>query len=81
MNLEDYVRDGATKEFHAQLNPEVWTTYHDGQASHAALMVEDAVRRAPLPANAVDRLDLGGGHWPYSFSFCARYPTFLSEWW
>jgi SAM-dependent methyltransferase len=73
MMFEDYVKDGKTQDFHGRLSPQDWQLYHDGQASHAALLIDEVVRRAPLPDGATDLLDLGGGHGAYAIAFCRRY--------
>jgi SAM-dependent methyltransferase len=75
MMFEDYVKDGKTQDFHGKLSPQEWQVYHDGQASHATLLIEEVVKRVRLPEGATDLLDLGGGHGAYSVAFCRRYPT------
>jgi SAM-dependent methyltransferase len=74
MQFETYLREGAIQHFHGALSPEDWEIYHDGQAGHAALTLDEVLRRVPLPDRATDFLDLGGGHGLYSFGFCGRYP-------
>jgi SAM-dependent methyltransferase len=74
MRFEEYVREGKAQDFHGNLSEEEWKLYHQGQASHAALSVDEVVARAPMPRDATDLLDLGGGHGLYSFAFCDRYP-------
>src|ERR1700730_5795258 len=73
MNFEEYVRYGKSQEFHAALSPEEWRIYHQGQADHAAQIIDEVIERIPLPRHAVDLLDLGGGHGLYSIAFCRRY--------
>jgi SAM-dependent methyltransferase len=73
MNFEEYVRFGKSQEFHAALSPEEWRIYHQGQADHAAQIIDEVIERIPLPRHAVDLLDLGGGHGLYSIAFCRRY--------
>lgn len=73
MNFEEYVRYGKSQEFHATLSPEEWRIYHQGQADHAAQIIDEVIERIPLPRHAVDLLDLGGGHGLYSIAFCRRY--------
>jgi SAM-dependent methyltransferase len=73
MMFEDYVKDGRTQDFHGRLSPQDWQLYHDGQASHAALLIDEVVKRAPVPDGATDLLDLGGGHGAYAMAFCRRY--------
>ena len=73
MNFEEYVRHGTCQEFHSRLSPEEWQVYHQGQADHAAQIIEDVIDRIPLPPDARDLLDLGGGHGLYSVLFCRRY--------
>src|SRR5689334_21433884 len=75
MNFEEYVRNGKSPKFHADLSPEDWRIYHQGQADHAAQVMGEVIKRILLPPHARDFLDLGGGHGLYSFAFCARYPT------
>jgi SAM-dependent methyltransferase len=75
MMFEDYVKDGKTQDFHGRLSPQEWQAYHDGQASHAALLIDEVVKRAPVPHGATDLLDLGGGHGAYSMAFCRRYQS------
>lgn len=75
MNFEEYVRHGKPQEFHSALSQEEWRIYHQGQADHAALVVEEVIETIPLPAQATDLLDLGGGHGLYSVAFCRRYPN------
>lgn len=75
MNFEEYVRHGKPQEFHSALSQEEWRIYHQGQADHAALVVEEVIETIPLPAHATDLLDLGGGHGLYSVAFCRRYPN------
>jgi SAM-dependent methyltransferase len=74
MCFEEYVRDGKVHGFHDALSAEDWERYHEGQASQAALIVDEVVKQVPLPARATDMLDLGGGHGLYSLAFCQRYP-------
>jgi ubiquinone/menaquinone biosynthesis C-methylase UbiE len=73
MNFEEYVRHGTSQEFHSALSPAEWRIYHQGQADHAAQMIDEVIERIPLPAHATDLLDLGGGHGLYSVEFCTRY--------
>jgi hypothetical protein len=73
MNFEEYVRSGKSQEFHAALSPEEWRIYQQGQADHAAQIIDEVIERIPLPCHAMDLLDLGGGHGLYSFAFCRRY--------
>jgi len=74
MRFEDYVREGAIQHFHGALSPKDWAIYHEGQAGHAALVLDEVLKRVPLPEDATDLLDLGGSHGLYSFGFCGRYP-------
>jgi SAM-dependent methyltransferase len=73
MNFEEYVKLGKSQEFHAALSSEEWRIYHQGQADHAAQIIDEVIERIPLPRHAVDLLDLGGGHGLYSIAFCRRY--------
>jgi SAM-dependent methyltransferase len=73
MDFEEYVRRGKTQDFHGDLSPEDWRIYHQGQASHAAQIVDEVVERVALPHLAEDLLDLGGAHGMYSVGFCRRY--------
>jgi hypothetical protein len=73
MNFEDYVRHGKSHEFHSALSPEEWRIYQQGQADHAAQMMDEVIERISLPPHATDLLDLGGGHGLYSIAFCRRY--------
>jgi SAM-dependent methyltransferase len=73
MNFEEYVRHGKSQDFHAALSPEEWRIYHEGQADHAAQIIDEVIERIPLPPHATDLLDLGGGHGLYSIGFCRRY--------
>jgi ubiquinone/menaquinone biosynthesis C-methylase UbiE len=75
MNFEEYVRHGKLPEFHSALSPEDWRIYHQGQADHAAQVMDEVIERIPLPAHATDLLDLGGGHGLYSVAFCRCYPN------
>jgi len=75
MNFEEYVRHGKSREFHSALSPEEWRLYHQGQADHAAQIMDEVIERIALPAHATDLLDLGGGHGLYSVAFCRRYPN------
>ena len=75
MAFEEYVKDGRAQDFHEKLSPQDWQLYHTGQASHAALLIDEVVKRAPVPNGATDLLDLGGGHGAYSVAFCRRYRT------
>jgi SAM-dependent methyltransferase len=74
MRFEEYVREGTIQDFHGMLKGDEWRIYHEGQASHASLILEEVVARAPVPKTAVDFLDLGGGHGLFSLAFCKRYP-------
>jgi SAM-dependent methyltransferase len=74
MRFEEYVREGTIHDFHGTLKGEDWKIYHEGQASHASLIADEVVERAPLPRGAADFLDLGGGHGLFSLAFCQRYP-------
>jgi ubiquinone/menaquinone biosynthesis C-methylase UbiE len=73
MNFEEYVRHGKPQEFHSTLSPEDWRIYHQGQADHAAQMIDEVTERILLPPHATELLDLGGGHGLYSVAFCRRY--------
>jgi ubiquinone/menaquinone biosynthesis C-methylase UbiE len=73
MNFEEYVRYGKSQEFHSALSQEEWRIYHQGQADHAAQMIDEVVVSLPLPSHATDLLDLGGGHGLYSVAFCRHY--------
>ena len=74
MDFLTYLRSGRGLPFHENLESEDWFLYQQGQASHAALILDEVVARAPMPRGATDLLDLGGSHGLYSFSFCNRYP-------
>ena len=74
MQFETYVRTGQPLGFHENLAPADWAPYQQGQASHAALLVEEVIARVPMPKGATNLLDLGGAHGLYSFAFCNRYP-------
>lgn len=74
MNFEEYVLRGKIPDFHANLTREDWQLYHEGQADQAAQLVEEVLKRIPLPSHARELLDLGGGHGLYSDAFCRRYP-------
>jgi SAM-dependent methyltransferase len=73
MNFEEYVRHGKSQEFHSALTPDEWRIYHEGQADHAAQIIDEVIESFPLPTHATDLLDLGGGHGLYSVAFCRRY--------
>jgi SAM-dependent methyltransferase len=74
MTFETYLRAGRGVGFHENLEPEDWRLYQQGQASHAALILDEVIARAPMPKGATELLDLGGAHGLYSFGFCNRYP-------
>lgn len=74
MEFETYLRGGRALGFHENLKPEDWPLYQQGQASHAALILDEVIAKAPMPDGATDLLDLGGAHGLYSFEFCNRYP-------
>jgi SAM-dependent methyltransferase len=74
MEFENYLRTGQGSRFHENLQAEDWPLYQQGQASHAALILDDVIARTPMPGRATDMLDLGGAHGLYSFGFCDRYP-------
>jgi hypothetical protein len=69
MRFEEYVREGTIHDFHGTLKGEDWKIYHEGQASHASLIADEVVERAPLPRGAADLLDLGGGHGLFPLRF------------
>jgi len=75
MDFETYLRAGRGVSFHENLEDDDWQLYQQGQASHAALILDEVVARAPMPTGATDLLDLGGSHGLYSFAFCNRYPA------
>jgi SAM-dependent methyltransferase len=75
MCFEEYVRRGKVHGFHGNLSPDDWELYHEGQASQAAIILDEIVERVPFPARATDLLDLGGAHGLYAFAFCKRYPA------
>ncbi|HYL62528.1 MAG TPA: class I SAM-dependent methyltransferase, partial [Candidatus Methylomirabilis sp.] len=60
-------------QFHADLSPEDWQLYHQGQAQYASQMIQEVIENAPLGPDATDLLDLGGGHGHYAVAFCRRY--------
>lgn len=74
MEFETYLQTGRGPGFHESLEPEDWRLYQQGQASHAALILDEVIARAPMPKGARELLDLGGAHGLYSFGFCNRYP-------
>ena len=74
MNFEEYVRHGRSLEFHADLSPEDWQLYHQGQAQYASQMIEEVIENVPLRRDATDLIDLGGAHGHYAVAFCRRYP-------
>ena len=74
MQFDTYVRTGQPLEFHQNLAPADWARYQQGQAAHAALLVEEVIGCVPMPKGATNLLDLGGAHGLYSFAFCNRYP-------
>jgi SAM-dependent methyltransferase len=73
MAFEEYVRNGETPHFHDRLSSQDWELYHHGQAGHAALLIAEVVKRAPVPRGATHLLDVGGGHGEYAVAFCRRY--------
>ena len=74
MDFVRYLRTGEARDFHQKLGEEEWVRYHLGQASQARLIVQEVVRRIPVPAGASKMLDLGGGHGLYSRAMSERYP-------
>jgi SAM-dependent methyltransferase len=79
MRFEEYVKAGAIQDFHAALDEKDWEIYHEGQASHASLILDEVIGRTPIPENARVLYDLGGGHGLYSFGFCERYPELQAK--
>jgi SAM-dependent methyltransferase len=73
MNFEEYVRHGRSLQFHADLSAEDWRLYQQGQAQYASQMIQEVIENVPLPQDATDLLDLGGGHGHYAVAFCRRY--------
>jgi SAM-dependent methyltransferase len=73
MEFETYLQTGQGPGFHEGLEPGDWRLYQQGQASHAALILDEVIARAPMPNGARDLLDLGGAHGLYSYGFCNRY--------
>lgn len=71
-DFESYVRRGAARDFHQELNSKEWTGYHRGQAVQAKLLADELVRKVRLSPSATKMLDLGGGHGVYSLAFCTR---------
>jgi SAM-dependent methyltransferase len=74
MHFDEYVRHGKIQDFHGGLESRDWRIYHEGQASHASLIIDEVVAGTPLPKNATDLFDLGGGHGLFSLAFCSRHP-------
>jgi 2-polyprenyl-3-methyl-5-hydroxy-6-metoxy-1,4-benzoquinol methylase len=72
---EEYVTSGRPLELHEQLASEEWATYQRGMRSLAGAFVPEAVRRAPMPRDARDLLDIGGSHGYFSVALCRRYPN------
>lgn len=79
MNFEEYVRHGRSLQFHADLSAEDWQLYHQGQAQYASQMIQEVIENVPLPRDATDLLDLGGGHGHYAVAFCRRYPDLRAK--
>jgi 2-polyprenyl-3-methyl-5-hydroxy-6-metoxy-1,4-benzoquinol methylase len=71
---EEYVTSGRPLEMHEAMSGEEWDVYQRGMRSLAAAFVPEAVRRAPVPRDARDLLDIGGSHGYFSVSLCRRYP-------
>jgi SAM-dependent methyltransferase len=64
-----YEEDAAKPETAAAL-----ARHYAGLASLAMVLGGEVVRRAPIPRNATQLLDVGGSHAAYSLLFCRRYP-------
>lgn len=73
-DLEERIRSGGARDFHADRDDEFWRRYEVGLGEFARLTAPMIARKVKLDAPLTRLLDLGGGHGMYSAAFCRRYP-------
>lgn len=74
-DLEERVRSGAHRDFHADRDAEFWRRYETGLAAAARLTAPSIARATRLAGEPTRLLDVGGGHGAYSVAFCRRHPN------
>jgi len=73
--LEDRLREGGARDFHAERDERFWSDYETGLAQFARLGSLEIVRKVKPDVHPERLLDVGGGHGTYSMRFCERYPA------
>jgi len=73
-HLEEFVRSGRPLDVHAQMTPDMWATYQRGMRSLANIVAPEITRRMPVPRDASDMIDIGGGHGCFAVALCRRHP-------
>jgi SAM-dependent methyltransferase len=73
-DIEQRVREGGARDFHANRDPEFWRRYEIGLGEAARLTAGSIARSVRLERPPTRLLDVGGGHGAFSAAFLARYP-------
>ena len=78
-DMEERLRSGASRDFHADRDSAFWQRYETGLAQFARLTGSEIARKVDLSTPPSRLLDVGGGHGTYSMRFCSRYPDLHAE--
>lgn len=74
--MDDFVRTGRSQDVHHTIeSTEDWGLYQRGMRSMAGTYAEEVAKRAPVPDQSRDLLDIGGSHGYFSVEFCRRHPS------
>lgn len=79
-HAEEFLRSGRPAAYHepGRLSPELWDFYERGQRAGALYAASEVARRAPVPHDPRELLDVGGGHGHYSVALCRRHRNLRS---
>ncbi|MDO8916051.1 MAG: methyltransferase [Coriobacteriia bacterium] len=73
-DIEERVRSGGARDFHADRTPEFWRRYEIGLGEAARLTASSIARSVKLDSPPARLLDVGGGHGAFTAAFCERHP-------
>lgn len=70
--LGTYLETGEGVHYHDKLTPEQWGYYQEAMVAASNTEAPEFGRRAPVPKNAKQMLDIGGSHGMHSAALCRR---------
>lgn len=77
-NVGSFLETGKGLQYHETFNEDEWFYYQKAMEAAASATSKEAVRKIPVPANALKMLDIGGAHGLYSVALCKKNPGLSS---